>query len=289
MTGLDLEEGRPVTLPKDAATVILVRENDSTLEVFCVERHPKSGFLGGAIVFPGGKLDDADGAQTWTTLASAPSARTRSFTETDERARAFAVAACRETLEEAALLLAKPSGASAPATNDEVAKLQSDIAGDAKALAMFLEQRGLALDLGALVPFSRWITPIAEGRRFDARFFLARAPEGQTGAHDTRETVSSFWAPPSAVLARFLAGEVQLAPPTHATLAVLAEHGSIDRAFAYAADACLDPICPLLVQYDGTVALALPGDPAHEVREPRCPGLSRYVLRDAKWLPENPA
>ena len=67
---LDLKLDRPAAAPADAATMIIVRNADDGVEVFCVERSKKSRFLGGAIVFPGGKLDEADSAETWTPLVT---------------------------------------------------------------------------------------------------------------------------------------------------------------------------------------------------------------------------
>src|SRR5690606_2167151 len=119
-------------------------------------------------------------------------------------------------------------------------------------------------------------------RRYDARFFVAVAPAGQTGAHDERETMASFWATPTEVLRRWEAGEVQVAPPTHRTIALLATCPTASAVIALAAESCLDPICPRLVQQtEGdavTMALTLPGDPEHDVAEMRIPGPSRYVL-----------
>jgi hypothetical protein len=158
--------------------------------------------------------------------------------------------------------------------------------GDA-ALRAFLLARGLRLDLGALRPFSRWVTPTAEARRYDARFFLAKAPEGQRGAHDEKETMASFWATPADVLRRWTAGQVQVAPPTHRTIALLATCPNTQAAFELAERTVLDPICPQLVRQGDTLALALPGDPEHAVKDARTPGRSRYVLRGERWLDED--
>jgi hypothetical protein len=142
------------------------------------------------------------------------------------------------------------------------------------------------IDLSSLVPFARWITPEAEVRRFDAHFFMLRSPEGQEGAHDQHETMDSFWATPASVLSRWEAMEVLLAPPTHRTLEILAAQGSVDEALALAERANLAPICPRLIDYDGTMALTLPGDPDHQLTERIIPGRTRYVLRGDQWRPE---
>ena len=287
---LDLKLDREGVPPKDAATVILVRDCAGGVEVFCVERSKQSRFLGGAIVFPGGKLDAGDASDEWTPLVTGvrSPARTWSvpFTNDDAHLRALAIAACRETLEEAAIL--HVTGA---VSQEDLFALRTRLTSDPGALRSFLLERGLLLDLDALHPLSRWVTPMAEARRYDARFFVAVAPPGLTGAHDDHETMASFWATPSEVLRRWEAGEVQVAPPTHRTLALLSSCTSTDAVLAHAAESCLDPICPRLVQQkDGdaqTLALTLPGDPEHDVTQQRVPGPSRYVLRGERWVAES--
>lgn len=294
---LDLKLDRPPAPPKDAATVLLLRDASEGVEVFCVERSKQSRFLGGAIVFPGGKLDDTDASEEWEALTTPARAATVGGTNgnvpfaTDGlHLRALAVAACRETLEEAAILPFAGSGSAMP-TQEDLFALRTRLTTDPHALRTFLRERGVRLDLEALHPFSRWVTPEAEARRYDARFFLAVAPAGQSGAHDEHETMASFWATPSEVLRRWAAGDVQIAPPTHRTLFLLADCNTTREALARAEASCRDPICPRLVpQRDGeveTMALTLPGDPEHGVAEVRVAGPSRYVLRGKRWVAEN--
>ncbi|MGH7270466.1 MAG: NUDIX hydrolase, partial [Polyangiaceae bacterium] len=155
-------------------------------------------------------------------------------------------------------------------------------------LRRLLASRDLRLNLSSLRPFALWITPAAEPRRFDTRFFLYVAGSAVTGAHDDRETTASFWATPADVLARFDAGELTLLPPTHRTLEVLATARDTDDAVAIADRAHLGPICPELVAHTDaqgeTMALALPGDPEHSVRDVRAPGRTRYVLRGGRFI-----
>jgi len=290
---LDLKPDREPVTPKDAATIVLVRAGASAggVEVFCVERNKKSRFMGGAIVFPGGKLDPSDVLAEWTPLTTPPRIPSRSavpFTANEGHFRALAIAAARETLEEAGILHVHDGAV----TQDELFALRKDMTESPDLLRSFLAARRLRVDLAALHPFARWITPVAESRRFDARFFVAIAPEGQSGAHDEKETMASFWAAPSEVLRRFDEGEVQLMPPTHRTLAMLADCATVKDVLLLASSTSLDPIMPRLVSHKDaggeTMALVLPGDPEHEVREMRVPGPSRYVLRGERWLPEDP-
>jgi 8-oxo-dGTP pyrophosphatase MutT (NUDIX family) len=278
---LDLDPDRPAVPPRDAATLVVVRDAPGGgVEVFFVERQ-KVGFLGGAVVFPGGKLDPDDLDPAWATRSNAPREPAVPWAVDEATRRGLAVAACREALEEAAIL---------PLIEGELPRAElvawRNQLHEAK-LRELLASRGLRLDLAALHPFARWITPAAESRRYDTRFFLFVASRSLEGAHDDHETTASFWAPPGRVLGRFLAGELQLAPPTHRTLEILAGVRDADDAVATAGHACLEPICPRLVTQRETVALVLPGDPEHEVREARSPGKSRYVLRDGRFLPED--
>ena len=132
---------------------------------------------------------------------------------------------------------------------------------------------------------------MAEARRYDTRFFVFVAGEALTGAHDDHETTASFWASPVDVLARYAAGALVLAPPTHRMLQVLSAARDTADAVAIASRACLDPICPRVVtQHDvagDTVAIVLPGDPEHDIPVARVPGPSRYVLRNGRFWPEN--
>jgi 8-oxo-dGTP pyrophosphatase MutT (NUDIX family) len=272
---LNLDATRPPVEPRDAATLVLLRDGHDGLEVFCVERNRKSRFMGGALVFPGGKVDEGDRDPAWARLLLPPRVRPGGVSGQDALRQDVALAACRESLEEAAIL--PVSGA-----------LTHALASGADALRAALTVRRLAIDLASLVPFARWVTPAAEERRFDTRFFMLRTPAGQDGAHDEYETMASFWATPLNVLARWEARDLQLAPPTHHTLLRLSRSETVDDALSAADAACLDPICPVLVDYDDTMALTLPGDPDHPVAQRLIDGHSRYVLRDEQWRPEDP-
>lgn len=277
---LDFDQNRTSPTPRDAATVIVFREGGGGLEVFCVLRHARSSFLGGALVFPGGKVDPADAAEGWAARATAPPARAAGFAGDAACARTLAVAACRETLEEGAIL---PTDG--PLSDAEIGTILGELAAGA-GLDEALARRGLRLALGSLVPWARWVTPEAEARRFDARFFLLPLPDGQVGRHDNRETTMSFWAKPAEVLDRAARGEFFLAPPTSRTLELLAAAPDVHAALGLAERQCLDPICPRFVPGDPPY-LALPGDPSHEIRERRTAGPTRYVLRDGRFLSED--
>jgi len=262
---------------------VLLRDGGDGIEVFCVERNRKSRFMGGALVFPGGRVDASDRDPSWQPFLLHPHLRPGVAGDPEAWGEALALTACRESLEEAAILPVDGN-----LTHAQALELRAALTSGMDALRGALTARGLVIDLGSLVPFARWITPAAEARRFDTRFFMMRTPAGQDGAHDEYETMASFWATPRDVLARWEAREVQLAPPTHHTLLRLAESATVDEALALAGAFPLDPVCPALVDYDGTIALTLPGDPDHPQAQRIIEGKTRYVLRDEQWRPEDP-
>ncbi len=270
---LDLDPHRAPVAPRAAATVLVLRPSSSGLEIYCIVRHAKSGFMGGLVAFPGGKVDPGDHDPRFD--AQPLHARALELEETPEPPRALAVAACREALEEAALVPTVTPLDSAGALS-----LRARLAAGAS-FADALDAAGLTLELSALAPFGRWITPAAEPRRFDAVFFLLASPPGQTGQHDAHETTDGFWRAPAEVLATWRRGELQLAPPTARVLELLSGCATLADARALADAQCLLPVCPELVADGGF--LALPGDPAHSVRERRVAGPTRFVFRDGRF------
>lgn len=277
---LEFDPNRKITPPKDAATVVIVRDGAEGLEVFCVRRHAQSAFMGGALVFPGGKLDPKDQDPRWFDRTTAIDPRSSLFSSDAAHALALAVAACRETLEEGCILPTRPS-IDDTVLGDVLREAQTD------GLLEALVRREITLDVGRMAPLARWVTPEAESRRFDARFYLLALPDGQIGKHDEHETTMSMWAKPKDVLDAAAQGRFFLAPPTSRTLELLANERDVHGAFQLAARQTLQPVCPEFVAEDPPF-IALPGDPAHSVSEKRVDGPTRYVLRDGKFVSEDP-
>jgi len=160
------------------------------------------------------------------------------------------------------------------------------------------EEAAITVDAATLVPFARWITPSAEGKRFDARFFVAPAPLDQIARHDSVETVDSLWATPAEVLARYEAGALKLPPPTIRNLEDLAVHVTVDAALTWARGQKVAPILPKLVPLGDTLAIVLPWDPEYPalpgegiVIEPTHPVArppSRFVLSEGRWWGRSP-
>ena len=258
---------------RDAATVIVLRRGAGGPEALLLQRHARSGFAADAWVFPGGVLDPQDAALDaahWRGVdLDALSPR---FNAEPRRVLGLHVAAVRETFEESGLLLAvhadgTPVDAAEPDVTAMRARLadRDDPAGGAEFTA-WLRERGLILELGRLAYWARWITPIWEGRRYDTRFFLARAPEGQVAAFDDVEVTGQHWITPREALDKAAAGELHMIYPTIKNLEDVAEAcgqaGSIDEAFRCAAARDVVTVLPHFERTpDGGVKITHPGDP----------------------------
>jgi len=203
-------------VPRPAATLILLRPGSGGVETLMIQRAHGAAFLGGAYVFPGGALDASDD------LAS----RVRGLDDAQASARlgldrgglAYYVAAVRECFEEAGVLLAcdvegRPISAG---------RAQALLPWRARPFAELLEAEDLYVPGDALAYYGHWITAPGRSRRFDTRFFLAAAPEGQHGVHDAAETVQHLWVSPREALERGARGEIELVHATQHTLMALA-------------------------------------------------------------------
>ena len=271
--------------PRDAATVVLLRESGGALEVFMLQRAAQSEVLGGAYVFPGGKVDAADAApQAIERLDAAPAALREALGEpalAEAAAAAFFVAACRETFEEAGVLLSAGAGA-------EAAEAGARHAAEGASFAELLARLGHTLETRNLVPWSRWITPripSVQNKRFDTRFFLALAPSGQTARHDDYEATAGAWLRPRDALDRYWAREIELAPPQIMSLAHLSRHGSAEEAMQAARGRRPPVIQPEPFDLEGTRVVAYPGDPRHPLPDRALPGPTRLRFRKGRFEP----
>jgi 8-oxo-dGTP pyrophosphatase MutT (NUDIX family) len=205
---------------------LLVRDRGA-LEVLMVERHADMRFGPGALVFPGGKLDAQDVDPAW-------SAHALGWAGLDDEARGLRICAIRETFEETGILLANGLGRQNGSAVEDVFGLRSAVAcGDVPFLEV-VKTSGLWLDLHALIPFARWVTPTRQPIRFDATFFIAPAPEGQAAVCDTREIVAADWLRPAKALSLADMAERKLMRPTRANLMLLAADACVRDALASA-------------------------------------------------------
>ena len=252
---------------RNAATVMIVRPAEGRageggaagVEVLMLKRPAAMKFAPGAYVFPGGSVDLADGEAEigW----HGPSAYDfgQRLGATSELARALVCAAVRETFEEAGLLLAgTPDGELAVPDGPGWAEDRAALTAGQVTLAQLLDRRGLVLRADLLTPWARWITPEAEPRRFDARFFAAALPPGQQAAGHAAESDQTDWLRPAEALAAARNGEISLLPPTATTLAEFAEATGIGDILSR--ERSVTPIRPALINDDGHAWLEVPDD-----------------------------
>lgn len=247
----------PMTVPiRPAATVMLVRDSEpvsgigsgdgsTVLEVFMLRRTLSAAFASGMYVFPGGRVETSDG---------------------DDVERAHRLAAIRECFEEAGVLLARDaSGRFVDDGHPALAERNAIHDGTAELLALCAEH-GLTPAIDELAWVAHWITPIGEQRRFDTRFYLAPAPDGQDHSHDDEETIDSLWVAPADALRRAEAGELMMMPPTVKNLQFLASFDTVD-AVMDAAKALPSPVCilPKIRFVDGKiVGVVMPGESGYD-------------------------
>ncbi len=251
---------------RDAATVCLLRDGDSGLEVFLMRRTTSMAFAAGMHVYPGGAVEGSDSLVPVAGRAdlAVVAARTSAVDP-----RALVVAAARETFEECGVLLALDEhGATASVDAGLEADRVALVAGEVTFVELLL-RRGLRVDDAAIVPFAHWVTPEVEDRRYDTRFFMTAQPTGQSARHVDGEADRSAWWRPSDALAASDEGRLAMLPPTAATLAFLAQHADAASALAAAAEVEVAPILPApYLDRDGTVSWHLLHDRTREVLRP---------------------
>jgi 8-oxo-dGTP pyrophosphatase MutT (NUDIX family) len=274
-----------IAAARPASTVVLLRPGNP-FDVFLVRRSDSIAFMGGAHVFPGGRVDETDRLDDLVSLADGVADAARRMTDIgSDVAAAHYVAALRELFEEAGVLLAHPF---ARIVIDRLTRHRRDLLSGATTFANVVRSEHLRLAFDALTYFAHWVTPEIETRRFDTRFFLARAPEGQTPVHDERETIHSEWLGPLEALERCRRGDISLPPPTWTTLSMLSRVGSMDEAFEWARRKPIPRVQPRFEQRGNTTLLFYPGDPMYPAVEGFDAPETRFVLENRRWRPIAP-
>lgn len=249
---LELNDEVVTTPPRDSASVLLLRETrgGTGVEILMVRRSQRSEVLGGAYVFPGGKVETTDA----------------------------------QVVRDAAVMERLYERLGEPALGREMAAAMF-----AAAARETVEECSVTVGVTELVPFSRWITPrmpSVQRRRFDTRFFVAPLPEGEKAVHDNHEAIESTWFSPRAALERYWAGDIDLAPPQIMSLAQLARYGNLSEAIEMIGRRPPPLIEPEAVRASDVRAVAYPGDPAHPLRTKVMPGPTRLVFRNKRFEPE---
>lgn len=282
---MELNHQKPVAPPRPAATVVLLRDDPAGMQVFMIKRHGLSDVMGGAYVFPGGKVDRADSEDdALARLGVAPEALHRRLGDPaldPLAAAAFYMAACRETFEESGVLLTQ--GATPAQAQQATGWLR-----EGHGFVEVLERLDARVDLAGLAAWSRWITPVVPSlstKRFDTHFFVAALPQGQVARHDDHEGTDSAWLTPRAALDQYWAREINLAPPQIMSLAHLTRYRGVADVLADCATRPPPVIQPEPMAFEGTRLVAYPGDEAHPVRARALPGPTRLVYREGRFEP----
>jgi 8-oxo-dGTP pyrophosphatase MutT (NUDIX family) len=271
--------------PRPASSLILLRDGASGPEALMLKRSGLSDAFGEAYVFPGGKLDradaDLDAAAFLDEMPTSLQVRLGEAETNASTAAGLFVAAIREACEECGVLLAVGSDAAA-------ARGVADRVRAGERFDAALTASGLRLAVSALVPWSRWITPLSrlQAKRFDSRFFVARVPADAVARHDGHEATESAWLAPRDALVRYWARAIALAPPQVMTLAHLARHASVASVLDEARARPPFRVQPEVLDEGGAMTLCFPGDAAHPDSACGMPGPTRLAVTKGRFDPE---
>lgn len=269
-----------VVTPRPASSVILLRDGELGPEVFMVERQRSARFVGGAHVFPGGRVDPEDALAADFCAGLDDEAASRRL-NVERGGLAHYVAAIRECFEEAGVLLARDSTGRAIGAEESVSSV-ADLEEARRALNArevgFLElarEHGWRLAVDRMHYWAHWITPEDSPIRFDTRFFLATVGADQSAAHHEEELAGSEWVRPLVALRKAELGEWTIIFPTLKNLTTLLGFANVaeaEQAGARRGDvAALEPrvlrrpqgiqvVLPGDEGWDETLPSSLPGD-----------------------------
>jgi 8-oxo-dGTP pyrophosphatase MutT (NUDIX family) len=237
-------------IPRPAATILLLRDGPDGLEVFMVVRHHQIDFAGGALVFPGGRVEDADHAMA---AALPPQCAL------DPAILPFRIAAIRETFEECGVLLIRPRGGGpligAAALNDLEARFRASLNAGTIGFDTVLAAGDLEPATDLLVHFAHWITPANQPKRYDTQFFLTAAPPEHLAVHDGHEAVESIWIRPADALAGAAGGRFKLVFATAKNLEKLARSRTVAEALDRARSSVVVTVEPRATRLEGTKRL----------------------------------
>jgi 8-oxo-dGTP pyrophosphatase MutT (NUDIX family) len=235
---------------RPAATIVLMRDGSYGLEVFMVVRHHAIDFASGALVFPGGRVDENDFA-----LAANP-ALCPNPENLPTEAMAFRLAAIRETFEECGVLFARPSHSTylidSAALLDVERTHRAPLAQARIDFASVLTAHDLLPATDLLTHFAHWITPRNQPKRYDTHFFLAKAPPEHLAVHDGEEAVDSIWIAPREALSETAVGRFKLVFATQMNLMKLAGFATAAEAIAAAKAAAVVTVLPEPSKIDDT-------------------------------------
>ncbi|MZR29484.1 NUDIX hydrolase [Sneathiella litorea] len=254
---------------KPAATVLLIRDCAKTcdkVEVFMVVRHHQIDFASGALVFPGGKVDEGDADPAL--VGFLPESE-----RGDDPLRAFKIASIRESFEEANILLARNRDTGALVTHTRLeelaAKYRMPLQNGELPIIDMVRAENLELATDLLGHFAHWITPTHMPKRFDTHFFIAKAPPHQLAAHDGEESVDSVWVGPNEVMEEADKGNYTVIFPTRMNVEVLGRYDSSEAAVAHAHGTDTFTVLPQMEVTDEGKFLLIPKEAGYSVTRRR--------------------
>jgi 8-oxo-dGTP pyrophosphatase MutT (NUDIX family) len=240
--------------PRPAATIVLLRDAAEGMELLLMRRSRSAGFVPGAYVFPGGRVDGADAMPAVIERLdglTVQSAETRlELPDAEPPAIAYYLAALREAFEETGILVGIRSDGSAPPTAAEdegVDQIRDQLMSDDVSFADAISRLQCRIAGDAIEYIAHWITPLPEPRRYDTRFFAAKVRPGSTPIADPREMTDAVWIAPQEALDRCDAGDLPMVFPTIKTIEQLAKYERADDALSGFAGEPVRTILPTLV------------------------------------------
>jgi 8-oxo-dGTP pyrophosphatase MutT (NUDIX family) len=259
MTPVDphpLSAPAPQAMP--AATLVIVRDRpDDAPLLLMIERAQNMAFAGGALVFPGGRVDPGDHI-----VAVDPALVSANSIDRDEAAAR--IAAIRETIEEVGIATGFIDNPDA----GTMSRLRAGLA-QGRAFRELLQAERLRLDLDQLVPFARWRPARPVTRMFDTRFYLVAAPPGADAVADGTETTAARWNSAQGFLAEADAGTSSLIFPTRRNLERLAQHASHAALCDHALSFPVRTITPRMEKNEDGEWLCIPDDLGYPVNRER--------------------
>jgi 8-oxo-dGTP pyrophosphatase MutT (NUDIX family) len=239
----------PEVVPRDAATVVLLRDAERGPEVYLLRRHARMAFAPGQVVFPGGAVDPRDREADIGWAGPDAGDWSRRFRCDEPTARGLVCAAVRETFEESGVLLAGPDTASVVADTTGADWEADRVALETRQLSFadLLRRRDLVLRSDLLGAWAHWITPAFEPRRFDTRFFVAVLPRGQQTRDVSGESDAVAWMRPADALEAVRDGRLGMMTPTMRTCAEIAGLARADQVLPAAAARRFSTVQPRLV------------------------------------------
>ena len=264
ITDLQSETPKDPVTPIPAATVISLRDTPTGMEVLMVQRTKKADFAGGALLFPGGKVDNSDYEVLKLDRCSLPN-------DVPDNQKALRVAGVREMFEEAGLLFVRGSGDTHVISKERAEVLKNiyrqDLLSQKITFHEIVEAEDLVVASDLLIPFAHWITPITGRKRFDTHFLVAQSPDGHIASHDGSETLDTVWIDPLTAITEAEEGKRRVVFPTRMNLKKVSESTTVASAIKLAKITPVVTVLPEVHDVDGGRDVKIPIEAGYGISE----------------------